>query len=564
MNLVIVMRRRSLQVDNLSSEALEALIRDEIAAIIENPPSWYDTTADNDAAPTPMQLEQQRGRNKWARFAWRWECNVHGPAGTLYAGSSYRVLVRVPRCYPQLPPRILVLSIFSHVDVETRDPYEGQLEEKFYECLERVRAGAMELTTMPSVGACSSGSSVAGGSVLSSDGIISGKRAIDHADVDRRTKRPKATAAAGGALSSAKPSLAHSTTSGGQREDDDEEKESDEEKPYTVAMALAMFVKALEGPLPRWRPADAHEDAGGAHEDANDAHEDAWYRVAASHHEDAQTCAAYRSLCLHPELFQRPQPSWFAPSFAAAFAHGPPTAAAVRALVEEVSPGVFAFDFLSPSFCGWLLCELEHYESTGLPVVRPNSMNRYGVVLNSIGMEKTIDSLQRHYVRALAAALFPIEGEHLDHHHAFMVQYMHGEDLGLDMHTDACDVTLNVCLGKEFTGAGLTFCGLRGGGRERNFLYRHQHVKGRAIMHVGHHRHGADDILSGERYNLILWNKSSTFRASKEYMNKVARPEADEADKPDLVCLSYTHDDDYEHYRPLPPGVVPRRERCAG
>ena len=27
---------------------------------------------------------------------------------------------------------------------------------------------------------------------------------------------------------------------------------------------------------------------------------------------------------------------------------------------------------------------------------------------------------------------------------------------------------------------------------------------GRAIMHLGTHRHGADDIVSGERYNLIV------------------------------------------------------------
>ena len=47
-------------------------------------------------------------------------------------------------------------------------------------------------------------------------------------------------------------------------------------------------------------------------------------------------------------------------------------------------------------------------------------------------------------VRPLADALFPTEGEHVDHHHSFMVQYKQGEDLGLDMHTDACDVTLNV------------------------------------------------------------------------------------------------------------------------
>ena len=32
-----------------------------------------------------------------------------------------------------------------------------------------------------------------------------------------------------------------------------------------------------------------------------------------------------------------------------------------------------------------------------------------------------------------------------------------GHDLGLDMHTDDSDVTLNVCLGREFTGAGESY-----------------------------------------------------------------------------------------------------------
>ena len=94
------------------------------------------------------------------------------------------------------------------------------------------------------------------------------------------------------------------------------------------------------------------------------------------------------------------------------------------------------------------------------------------------------------------------------------MQYRAGQDLGLDMHTDACDVTLNVCLGrgllrrhasperescssraesepsalplctgKDFTGAGLTLCGLRGSaaGDERRFCHRHEHVRGAAI-----------------------------------------------------------------------------------
>ena len=53
------------------------------------------------------------------RFRCRRCCLLLPRSFVLYAGSSYRVLVRVPRCYPQLPPRILVLSIFSHVEVES-------------------------------------------------------------------------------------------------------------------------------------------------------------------------------------------------------------------------------------------------------------------------------------------------------------------------------------------------------------------------------------------------------------------------------------------------------------
>uniref|UniRef100_A0A7S4BQX6 Fe2OG dioxygenase domain-containing protein n=1 Tax=Chrysotila carterae TaxID=13221 RepID=A0A7S4BQX6_CHRCT len=142
-------------------------------------------------------------------------------------------------------------------------------------------------------------------------------------------------------------------------------------------------------------------------------------------------------------------------------------------------------------------------------------------------------------------------------------QYKAGEDLGLDMHTDACDVTLNVCLGKEFVGAGLTLCGLRGApaGSERRFVYRHAHVRGKALMHLGHHRHGADDIVSGERYNLIMWNKNSTYRLTREFMGKYMQPPSTDRETPDLVCLSYTHDDDYETYKKFPEGKRPRRDQ---
>eukprot|EP00966_Prymnesium_polylepis_P090364 2092814-Prymnesium_polylepis.1 len=245
-----------------------------------------------------------------------------------------------------------------------------------------------------------------------------------------------------------------------------------------------------------------------------------WRAAAESHAEDATTAREYRAQCLRPELFGAPQPEWLAPSFRAAFDEedGAARAAKLRGVVEEVAPGIFAFELLTHAFCDQLLEEMVHYEASGLPVVRPNSMNNYGVVLNSIGMERTMDLLQRDYVAPLAEALFPLEGAHVDHHHTFMVQYRAGEDLGLDMHTDACDVTLNVCLGKDFTGAGLTFCGLRGddSGDERRFQYRHTHVKGRAIMHLGHQRHGADDIETGERYHPASAAAAGTTRRTGE------------------------------------------------
>ena len=98
------------------------------------------------------------------------------------------------------------------------------------------------------------------------------------------------------------------------------------------------------------------------------------------------------------------------------------------------------------------------------------------------------------------------------------------------------------------------------GTQERRFSYRHTHAKGRAILHLGHHRHGADDIETGERYNLIMWCKSSSYRLSHDFLKKYQKPPTREATPPDLVCLSYTHDDDYEDYLHLAPEKRAKRE----
>lgn len=47
---------------------------------------------------------------------------------------------------------------------------------------------------------------------------------------------------------------------------------------------------------------------------------------------------------------------------------------------------------------------------------------------------------------------------------------------------------------------------------ENTEVYELDNVTGRAMIHLGKHRHLALDIQKGERYNIILWYRSSKWR----------------------------------------------------
>lgn len=132
------------------------------------------------------------------------------------------------------------------------------------------------------------------------------------------------------------------------------------------------------------------------------------------------------------------------------------------------------------------------------------------------------------------------------------VKYRAGEDLGLDMHTDDSDVTFNICLGRNFTAASLTICGDSRTPHHRAFYTSYAHERGRALVHLGSRRHGAEDIREGERNNLIVWNINEKHRQSAEYVNK--QPYLKEAAAPDPRCLSFTHDRDFGEFLDYPPG----------
>ena len=85
------------------------------------------------------------------------------------------------------------------------------------------------------------------------------------------------------------------------------------------------------------------------------------------------------------------------------------------------------------------------------------------MLLNELGFdEHFITPLRCEYLNPLAKLLFPDwVGGSLDSHKAFTVQYKVGEDLDLSYHYDNAEVTLNVCLGREFTESSLYFGNMR-------------------------------------------------------------------------------------------------------
>jgi len=267
-------------------------------------------------------------------------------------------------------------------------------------------------------------------------------------------------------------------------------------------------------------------------------------------------CDPYSSLRKYPELFDAKtgwREEWLAGSLVAALQEARTTGTEdpILSILKEEAPGIYSFDLFRPEFCTMFLDELDNYYASGLPIRRPNSMNNYGIIVNEIGLKGMMTRLQQEVLWPISRVLYPREGSEFHDHHTFMVQYKQGQDLGLDMHTDDSDVTFNVCLGREFTAAGLTFCGVMGTATHRKMTYQYQHVLGRCLVHLGSQRHGADDIATGERNNLIIWNHNDVFRASPAYLRRLYEKEDG---PPDVQCLSYTHDRDYGAFKEYPEG----------
>ncbi|KAJ9563594.1 hypothetical protein OSB04_008754 [Centaurea solstitialis] len=174
-----------------------------------------------------------------------------------------------------------------------------------------------------------------------------------------------------------------------------------------------------------------------------------------------------RTRPLYRELYTLNPSTFFVQSFLKAFSASDKNKdESIRSIMSEPTPGVYTFDMLQPRFCEMLLSEVENFEKwvheTKFRIMRPNTMNKYGAVLDDFGMESMLEKLMEDFVRHISKIFFPdVGGYSLDSHHGFVVEYGMDRDVELGFHVDDSEVTLNVCLGKQFTGGELFFRGVR-------------------------------------------------------------------------------------------------------
>jgi hypothetical protein len=187
---------------------------------------------------------------------------------------------------------------------------------------------------------------------------------------------------------------------------------------------------------------------------------------------------------------------------------------------SELLPGVFASNhFFSQSGIKNIRTHLTAATHSGIPMRRPNGMNRYGLVLDNEtdgGVSYSeVDGFQSwltdKYIRPLGRMFFAdyiASPEDDESSYAFTIHYKDptsgSSDIQLKEHSDASVVTLNINLNLqedgEYEGSELVFWD--------KASKQHHKVRlepGMVLLHRGIHRHQTLPIRKGERYQLIVW-----------------------------------------------------------
>jgi hypothetical protein len=185
-------------------------------------------------------------------------------------------------------------------------------------------------------------------------------------------------------------------------------------------------------------------------------------------------------------------------------------------------------------------CHLDAIANSGIPIRRPNGMNRYGVLLDhgvpggvgkNVPLVQFLDLLVDDFIRPLGRMFFPTHAGSYDddaHYYAFTIRYSAEEDTKLKEHSDASVISLNLNLNlpheHDYGGSAIYFVTElgqqqgeqhrkeKGGGSGGAVLLNRQQLRqelrfepGTALLHRGMVRHAATSISRGSRQNLVIW-----------------------------------------------------------
>eukprot|EP00756_Hemistasia_phaeocysticola_P049115 Hpha_TRINITY_DN23549_c0_g1::TRINITY_DN23549_c0_g1_i1::g.186517::m.186517 len=182
----------------------------------------------------------------------------------------------------------------------------------------------------------------------------------------------------------------------------------------------------------------------------------------------------------------------------------------LRDLMEETeAPGVYAVrGLLTPQFLQMFRDELAHRREAGIPIRRPNGMNRYGSIVDDVGLGQSIKILADKYLAPIGQMLYPrfVTAADTVEQYSFTIRYSQGGDRELASHTDASAVTFNICLGGDFESGGVFFDGIKFGPESAKVQRRVVEMEpGTVIVHRGAHEHGAMPLKGRDRENLVVW-----------------------------------------------------------
>ncbi len=191
----------------------------------------------------------------------------------------------------------------------------------------------------------------------------------------------------------------------------------------------------------------------------------------------------------------------------------PTTEGAVKALWQEVFPGVYKTQFFDPDRLKVLRDYMDRVADAGIPLRPPYgiSLNRGGAMLDprSEGhlaaptFQAFYRDLMDRYMRPVSRLLFPDVTDYDTQTFGFSIQWQADKDTSLRPHSDASSVTLNINLnlpGEGFSGSGVSF--IDPVSRRVDKLY---FEPGTALIHHGSVPHASEPITEGQRSNFVLW-----------------------------------------------------------